>query len=47
MYWPELSAHWENSIYELHHPLEIWMKRELIYLGAVRWSWLACYSLCF
>jgi hypothetical protein len=38
---------WESSIYKLHHALEVWMKEELIYFGAVCWSWMGCYSLWF
>jgi hypothetical protein len=37
----------ENYHMHLHHPLEVCMKEEQIYLGEGRWSWLGCYILSF
>jgi hypothetical protein len=45
MRWPELPAHSESSIHKLHHPLEVLMKEELIYLGDLCWAWSGCYIL--
>jgi hypothetical protein len=41
------SRSWGNYHMHLHHPLEVCMKEEQIYLGEGCWSWLGCCSLWF